>query len=184
MGEKILDPTEIIIDRDGTIRTDTIRANPWLRFLGRMADYGILGLLLFGIQLIFPAFHPNRALESWIPIEYVIWIPIEALLLAYWGKTPGKWLVGARIQSRGFHRLELRSSFRRAFFVWFRGLGMGILGINFLCMLVSYYRLQLVKTTSWDLEERIEVTHSPVAQWRLWVAFALLFSLFYLHVNE
>jgi hypothetical protein len=173
MEEKILDPTEILIDRDGTIRTDTIRANPWLRFLGRMADYGLIGLVFYGIQKFFSF---QIEFETLIPLQFVAWIPIEALLLSFWGKTPGKWLVGTQIERGGFHKLELRSSFRRAFFVWFRGIGMGIMVINFLCMLTAYYRLQVFKTTTWDLDEQIVVTHRPVANWRLAASFLLMLS--------
>ena len=183
MDEKVLDPTEILIDRDGTIRTDTIRANPWLRFLGRMADYGTVGLLFFALHKFFPSLHLKTSFESLIPMEFVFWIPIEALLLCYFGKTLGKWLVGTKIHRGDLDRLEIRSSFRRAFFVWFRGFGMGIVVINLLCMLTAYYRLQLLKTTSWDLEERIEVTHYPVGKWRLWVAFTLMISGFFLYFS-
>ncbi len=39
--------------------------------------------------------------------------------------------------------------------------------VNGICMLVAYQKLMLFKTTSWDREEYIQVTHRPVGKWRL-----------------
>jgi hypothetical protein len=173
MNDKVIEPTEILIDGDGTIRQEEMRANPWLRLAGRMADYGLfftaLGLLRkgLGISLSFLQF------EGLIPFEYLLWVPIEAVCLWGLGRTPGKWLVGTHLRQGKNQRLSYVNALRRSAKVWFRGLGMGIPFVNAICMLVAYQRLMVFKTTTWDHEDHIQISHRPVGTWRLIFAVAV-----------
>jgi hypothetical protein len=52
--------------------------------------------------------------------------------------------------------------------------------VNGVCLLLSYHRLKVFQTTSWDREDHIIVTAAPVGQWRtvaasLFTALSLLF---------
>lgn len=169
MADKIVEPSEILIDGEGTVRDDPIRANPWLRFFGRMFDYSIWCLALLALKKAGGSWMPKGNLDALIPYEYIAWIPLEAALLHFWGLTPGKWLVGAEIVCGKEKKLDFPSALRRSFNVWFRGFGLGIVGINALAMLIAYQRLRLMKETSWDRDERIRFTHRPVSHWRVYL---------------
>ena len=60
------------------------------------------------------------------------WVPIEALLIASLTTTPGKWLFGVYLQfsiSDAYARRDSRTQFeralKRAFRVWWEGVGCG-----------------------------------------------------------
>ena len=167
---KAIDPTEILVDGEGTIKDVPIRANPWLRFLGRMCDYSLFCILIYGVrtQLPFGAF------ESIIPFEYFVWIPIEAALLHFFGTTPGKWLLGTVIRQGRRVKLDFPTALKRSFNVWFRGMGLGIPFIMPFSLFIAYNRLKLLRFTTWDAEDHIQVTHRPVGRWRIALAIVIV----------
>lgn len=165
-----VDPVEILVGDDGTVREEPIPANPWLRFLGRMTDYALFCLfLLLGRRLLGGSL-PLGHYESAIPFEYFAWIPVEAALLAYFGNTPGKWLVGTQIGIGRRIKLGYGLALHRAFKVWFRGLGMGIPLLLPFCLLYAYNRLRLLQYTSWDRDDNFQISHRRVGRWRLIIA--------------
>jgi hypothetical protein len=166
MSEKIVEPSEILVDGDGTIRDEPIRANPWLRFIGRMFDYSLFFTALWALRKQFGGVLPFGEVESFIPFEYFVWMPIEAAFLFLIGTTPGKWVLGTDVRQGRKKKLDYLTALRRSFNVWFRGIAMGIPVLNAFCMLIAYHRLKMFKITSWDLDDHIQVTHHPIAQWR------------------
>ncbi|MDE3046040.1 MAG: RDD family protein [Verrucomicrobiota bacterium] len=173
---KAIDPTEIIIEKDGTYRQDTIQANPWLRLLGRLVDYALFfALIAFLRKTVGQPGISLSPLEGLVPLEYVAWIPIEAALLSFFGTTPGKWIVGTHLKYGRHLRLDYSTALRRSTKVWFYGIGMGIPIVNAVCLLIAYQRLLTLRTTTWDRQEHIQITHRPIPTWRL--GFALAISL-------
>lgn len=172
MGEKIVEPSEIIIDGKGLPKQQVTRINPQMRFLARFFDYALFLLVLGGLRLLLKTSFPISLFEYLIPFEFLAWIPIEALLLSTWGTTPGKFLLKTHLQQGRKEKLSFSTAIQRSFNVWFRGLGMGIPGINVICMLVASSQLKVIGSTSWDREENIVVSHYPVSQKR--VAFAAI----------
>ena len=167
MSERVVEPSEIIVDREGLPRQDTSRVNPWIRFLARFFDYSLFFLLLWGLRVLAAGHLPFGKFERLIPFEFFVWIPVEALLLAIWGTTPGKFFLKTEIRQGRKVRLEYITALKRSFNVWFRGLGMGIPAINVLCLLIAYQKLRLLRQTSWDREENIGVFHHPIGRWRV-----------------
>jgi len=165
MKEKVIDPSEILIDSEGTIRDKPEIANPWIRFLGRLFDYAWFFLALYAIKSLL--IHKPMKYEGLIPLEYVLWIPVEAFFLWALGTTPGKWWFRTEIRQGRLTRLDYVTALRRAFRVWTRGIGLGIPFVNALCMLVAYHRLKALKITSWDRDDHIQVTHLPISRFRL-----------------
>ena len=169
MNDKIVEPSEILLDVDGTIRREETYGKPWLRFLGRMFDYAVFFLALGGMErLVGRAAIPQ--IEGLVPLEYALWIPIEATLLWGLGTTPGKWLIGTHLKQGKNARLDYPSALKRSAKVWFRGIGLAIPIINAICMMVAYQRLLVFKTTTWDRDEHIQVSHRQVGAWRLGLA--------------
>jgi len=170
VGDKIIEPSEIFVEGERKREDHRVRANPWIRFFGRFFDYTLFFLLLWGLRQFLHGHFPFGKYESFIPFEFFVWIPIEALLLRLFGNTPGKWLVGTRLNWAGKKKPDYITALKRSFSVWFRGLGMMIPFINLLCMLVAYHKLKAFQITSWDRDDRILVTHRPVARFRVVLA--------------
>jgi hypothetical protein len=167
MKDKVIDPSEILIDSEGTIHEKPQIANPWARFLARMFDYSLFFLLLQGIKHLIHGQAVIEPLDSWIPLEYILWVPLEALFLWALKTTPGKWWFRISIRQGRFDRLDYVTALNRSFRVWVRGIGFGIPMINGLCMMVAYHRLKAFKITSWDREDNIQVSHLPLSQPRM-----------------
>ncbi|MDE3056116.1 MAG: RDD family protein [Verrucomicrobiota bacterium] len=165
-----IEPSEIVFDRTGAVREERL-PGPWLRFLARAFDYALFLLFLSSFHLFFPKFviKPMR-----LPWEFVAWVPIEAILLACWGKTVGKWFLKIGVRQGRRERPSLLSACRRSISVWFRGVGMMIPLLNGLCMFIAFVAWQRTKTTSWDRDEGITLFSQPIGRWR--VVFASLVS--------
>jgi len=97
------------------------------------------------------------------------WIPIEALLIASLGATPGKWLFGVYLQfaisdayARRDTRAQLSNGLQRAFRVWWEGVGAGFPLLAPILIAVAYEKLMQNQETDWDFAQDCLVTHGPV----------------------
>ncbi len=182
MTDKVIEPSEIIVEqRERQPRENITHVNPWIRFLARYVDYSLFFLVLLLSRKWLHGELPLGHYEYFIPFEFFVWIPVEALLLSLWGTTPGKFFLKTRLKAGKRGKLEWICALRRSFSVWFRGLGMGIVGVNVFCMLTAYNRLRMMQITTWDRDEHVVVTHYPIGRWRIYVAatIALFGTLFY-----
>lgn len=170
MKDRVVEPSEIFVEGERRREENVVRANPWVRFLGRFFDYTLFFLLLWALRQFLQGHFPFGQYEYFIPFEFFVWIPIEALILRLFGTTPGKWLVGTHLNWAGKKKPDYMTALKRSFSVWFRGLGMMIPVINLFCLFVAYHKLKVFQITSWDRDDRILVTHRPVARWRLGLA--------------
>ncbi len=183
MSRRAVDPSEIILDASRTTRAQPFSPSPWIRFVSRFLDYSWFFLLLWGINASLLKGRISTArFESFAPLEFALWIPIEAVFLACWGTTPARKFLGIRLWRGRSKTLPLKIAFKRSIQVWFRGLGMMIPVVNVLCLGFNYYRLIAIKTTSWDREEAIHVSYTAIARWRVVgsaiAAAAVLFAYF------
>lgn len=167
MTKIVIEPSEILTGKGDSIHRLEKQPNPWLRLIARFFDYALFFTILYFIPR--PPSWPSFG--KLVPIEFFAWIPFEALLLAFCGTTPGKWLVGVDVKVAG-KKLCFKTALKRSLNVWFRGLGMGIPIINVICMMNAYYRMRLFQATSWDLEDDIAVIYRPVGKWRVYLAAA------------
>ncbi len=186
MTDRVIEPSEIIVDQPSAPKENITHVNPWLRCIARFFDYGLFFLLLLGARKFFHGQEPFGKYEHFIPFEFFVWIPFEALLLCTWGTTPGKFLLKTKLKRVGRNpKLDFVRALHRSFSVWFRGLGMGIPVLNFFCLLIAYNKLKMFKMTSWDVDERIEVTHYPIAPWRIYfTSFFAIFALLFYYINK
>ena len=170
MKERVIEPSEIIIDGQSKPKENITHVNPWTRFLGRYVDYALFFLLLLATRKLFHGQLPFGKYEHFIPFEFFIWIPVEVILLSTWGTTPGKFFLRTKLKAGRKHKLNFTLALRRSFAVWVRGIGLGIIGLNFFCMLVAFNKLKVFQTTTWDQDDHIKVTHYPIGRWRIYVA--------------
>jgi len=162
------------LEREKTGRTS--EPQPWARLAARLFDYGIWGLLL---ALLFSELRrvgiisPNVAF--WLGHPFIApilitasWVPVEALLVAGLGTTPGKWLFGVYLQfsisdayaSRDA-RAQIVRGLRRALRVWWSGIGCGVLPISAVLIAIAYEKVAHDQETDWDFAEDCLVTHGP-----------------------
>jgi hypothetical protein len=161
-----IDPSEILIDKEGTVREDYL-ASPWTRFLARFFDYAWFFLLLALIKHFLHTKAVPTKFESLIPLEFFAFVPVESIFLTLWGATPGRYFLKVKMRQGRRFRLPFMRALKRSFYVWLKGLGMMIPIVNGVCLLLSYHRLKLFQTTSWDREDHIHVTAAPVGRWRI-----------------
>jgi hypothetical protein len=169
MTRESIEPSEIITNKksSGFFQEQTFPPNPFLRFLARAFDYSLFLLLLTGARFFLGSYFPQSLFGHMIPFEYLGWIPIEACLLHFWGTTPGKFLCKIQVKQGRKETLSWESSFSRSWKVWFRGIGMGIPIVSFVCMFMAFNRLKLLGFVSWDREDNIVVSHQFVSSTRL-----------------
>jgi hypothetical protein len=154
----------------------TSEPRPWHRLAARLFDYSIWGLMLALLlsQLrttgvlspasIYRLGHPLLA-----PMIITLsWVPIETLLIAAVGTTPGKWLFGIYLQfsisdayARRDTATQLGRGFRRAIRVWVEGVGFGFPLIAPVLVAVAYEKLAENQETDWDFALDCLVTHGP-----------------------
>jgi hypothetical protein len=128
--DEIVEPVEIIVDSSAEKSELWEPVNPVSRFLARMVDYAIFGLLwryVFHLKVI-----------PWFSIPLFVWVPFEALLLSFIGFTPGKWLLRIYVRDEKHKKLSLRKSLFRSLYVWMQGMGFGVNILYFLTMLTSF----------------------------------------------
>jgi len=154
----------------------TSEPRPWQRLAARIFDYAIWGLVLAlllselrGVGMVPTdlAFWVGHPLVAPILITGS-WIPIEALLIASIGTTPGKWLFGVFLQfsisdayARRDTRAQLDRALRRSFRVWWEGVGCGFPLLAPVLIAVAYEKLAQNQETDWDFAQDVLVTHGP-----------------------
>ena len=179
MDPEVIEPSEILSSPHAQRQEKVSGVCPWTRLVARFLDYSLFCLLILlvknlsGLQLF--------KYDHFVPFEFFLWIPVESFLLFSWGTTPGKCFLRTKLEAGRKEKLYFLMALKRSFKVWVRGMGLGISGVNFICLSFAYQRLKLLKTTSWDREDHIQVTHFPIGKWRMYVAVfvALAGLLFY-----
>lgn len=154
--------------------------SPGTRFLARMIDVAIYSTILLGVMYALNVpykghFQPG-SLFFWLPM-----VLIEAYILSRWGTTPGKSLLGIRVQHiKG--RFSYGSALKRSALVFVLGTGCMVFPLLFLITLgVSYYGISRHGIAVWDIRSSTlpMVTFRPSVWKRL---FAILFLIFSFHL--
>lgn len=154
----------IIKNGSNTMEHDSINARPWVRYWARYIDMYYMAALIIMLQKIF---FPTRQLDLNIATVgmYIIWILLEAQLLATWGTTPGKWLLKTKVRDANNNKLSLKTALSRAFLVWFMGLGMTVLSP--ITEVIAYSELVNNGVTAWDKRLNCNVIHEDFGSERI-----------------
>jgi hypothetical protein len=154
----------------------TSEPRPWQRLAARLFDYALWGLVLAlllselkGVGVV----SPTLALWLGHPLVAPIlitgsWIPIEGLLIASLGTTPGKWMFGVYLQfsisdayARRDARAHLERGLKRSFRVWWEGVACGFPLLAPILIAVAYEKVAQNQETDWDFAQDCLVTHGP-----------------------
>lgn len=135
--------------------------HPWRRFFAREIDFLLFDLLRVFLLVVVLRIRPiNSALYTltnlWIVVR-LLWIPVEGVLLHYFGTTPGKWIMGIRVESVNGGHLTISGAMHRAWTVLWNGYGLGIPILN----LWRWYRCAKdygdLGYTQWDYDCGAEI---------------------------
>jgi uncharacterized RDD family membrane protein YckC len=156
------------------------QARPWVRYWARSIDSVIIGVIVavpFGFVLAEES--QNRLFDQLIQfLALGLWIPIEAILLASFGCTPGKALLRVRVTNKNGSNLNFDQALSRAFGVWWKGLGTGLIPlVTLITLLVAHNRLSKKGVTDWDREGRFMVSHRKLGLVRALITVAIFVSL-------
>jgi hypothetical protein len=147
---------------------------PWVRYGARLIDIFVGVLFLeIGFAVLIPTFFAAHA-NICALLSLFLWCFVEALCLSIWGTTPGKSLLGVRINMADGSRPVYRSALSRAVNVWIRGLGLGLPLVGLVTMIVAYEKLTTNGITTWDQSGNFTVSHNRIGSVRGLVA-AFLF---------
>jgi hypothetical protein len=98
----------------------------WRRFFARWIDQLLCWMLLTPVAVWLGWIELGElALPRLIVLVFppFVWIPLEAFCLRYWGRTPGKFLLGLQVTTKDDGALSWRQAWARSFDVWFGGCG-------------------------------------------------------------
>lgn len=156
-------------------RTESVLINhPWRRLLARSLDillvaYPAIGIFGFLYGALFEEFSENFLLANFdnfiftLIFFYLHWIFLEALLVHWFGTTPGKWLFRIRISSGDGGRPNLKQSFKRILNLYAYGEGLGIPLVNIAFRIYSYQELKKKGFSTWDEIARTEVRYKELS---------------------
>jgi hypothetical protein len=171
---EVIEPTEIVVESFSDEKVNYSHVSPWNRFLSRMFDYALFNIILFIIiNLCFDTV-PVKMYEKFLPIQLLLWIPIEAVLLSFFGYTPGKFMFKTTIRTKDNKKLVFKNSLKRSFAVWMKGMGLGIPVVNIFAMFIAFSKLQTQGITSWDRDEEIIISHYPIRLYRVGIVIIII----------
>lgn len=148
---------------------------PWRRYFARYLDLSIAGLIVFG-ALLLTAPPVLVAVNKFVlgAGMLLLWVPVEAALLAGFGTTPGKAMLRLRVRHRDGGSLTYAEALERSGRVWMAGLALGIPVANLVTMLLAYLRLTSHGSTWWDDELGMKVESGDIGLGRAAIAVVLL----------
>jgi uncharacterized RDD family membrane protein YckC len=135
---------------------------PWTRFWARYVDGILAGFCLTIVTTLAGVDTSNWAIQAFSIWSLLCWIPIDALLLSAFGRTPGKWLLGVSVSCPNGTRPHLGVSLVRALKVAFYGQALNFSVIKLFTLLAGFNRLKNEGITSWDRECVLVVRHGKV----------------------
>ena len=104
----------------------------------------------------------------------IVWVILESVMMHFWQTTPGKFLLGIRVQTAVGSSLSLGKCFLRTVRVYLMGMGMIHPLLMPLCHGFSFWFVRKYGSALWDgsLGQRLEC--KALSPWR-WIAFVLIF---------
>lgn len=148
---------------------------PWRRLLARLFDLELYQLAWTALLSL--GFHVNVAEQSavvqWLNtgICLVLMIIVEPILLSLWGTTPGKAILGLRVEKTEGGRLTYGEGNARTMSMIWRGLGWNIPIYNIYRLIKCYNLYCRDKELPWDRDQDLVVEAKPKSGLRN-VAFA------------
>ena len=154
---------------------------PWLRLGARFFDYMLYTALLNGIFVLMGVSLVRQDPSGWLIVAILVpAILMEGALVSSWGFTPGKWLLGLRVETLLKQRLTTGRALIRSMRVWILGMGMTEPILMFFGHCWSLWFGLKKGSLLWDLQSGFQVSSEKVSTKRLvifWILLILIFGL-------
>lgn len=161
-----------------------IRLTPfkaWPRLGARLIDYLIYESILHSFSILCGV-NLWKGVDSsgWVVIGIVLpVILMEAAMVGSLGFTPGKWLLGLRVETLGGQRLSTGQAFVRSMRVWVLGMGMFIPLMMIIGCCMSLWFGKKKGGMLWDLQSGFQVKGEQLTPKRIalfWVVLVVVIS--------
>lgn len=126
--------------------------HPWRRYFARVMDHALLAAVLWFFIVVVLRIRPAGQIGQQF-LGYMCWfgmMPLEAACLHRWGTTPGKRIMGIRVEAAEGGRLSYSDAIVRAWKVFRHGMFLGIPLVNLYCMYRGYQDHNKNWNTMWD----------------------------------
>lgn len=127
--------------------------HPWRRYLARLLDHSLCGLLLDAVFVFTIRFSFGEGGLVALVQNYLAWgvqFLLEPLLLATWGTTPGKWIFGLKVRNADGGELTWSQAAARLAILFRYGDGWGIPFYQFYRNYKSYRACDDGEVLPWD----------------------------------
>jgi len=147
-------------------RVEPVRC-PWRRYFARAMDLSLVTLVVYLILAL--VFHANlsnlNGLAEWALglLGWLLLVPLEALCLSRWGTTPGKWLMGLRLEHVNGQLLRFEDAAWRVCRVFIKGEGLILPIYNLYRLWKSYKAVSDGEGVEWD--EDVTILVSDLRWW-------------------
>ena len=136
--------------------------HPWKRYFARTMDLLILDLSLYFLLVVILRVRPLNSfvytMLGFTIVGFLLWIPIEAVLLHFWGTTPGKWIFGIRMESANGRNLSISEAMNRGGSVLLSGYGLTIPILIYWRFYKTYKHYKDQGILPWDQDYDVEVS--------------------------
>ena len=161
-------------------------SRPFTRFLARALDYSFL-YCFFILPLFFSSLLDHDLLHLvCIFLVPLFWVPFEAIFISLFGTTPGKALLGIHVRDSACKKLSLKTSFKRSFLTWIKGLGCNLPILNMFLATKRFKQMKAQGVAPWDSQAATQFYHKKKRKLRTLLSSALvfIFSLFFVAEYE
>lgn len=169
-----LDDTDLDVDSAISMPEARLLARPWPRYWARTFDIILIGFVVYFIMGLLGwggSGSDNRSEDQALGLLVLpVVLLLDAVVLAAFGQTLGKALLGIRVESSDGERLSLATTLRRAARIWFFGMAAGIPIIAIGTMGRNYSKVRNAELTSWDEDEETRVLDFSSNLWRTLLA--------------
>ncbi len=142
------------------------KVRPVLRFIARSFDYFIFTIFVVCFMALFKIPIPLQSPLFFCLGIYFVWNFVEALLIASFGTTPGKFLINMKILSADRKHLSYVKALKRSFGVYILGFGLGVPFLSLATMLLSLFWLSIKKETFWDKGHKHVIVYHKIGMFR------------------
>lgn len=163
--------------RPGDSDSVITQRRPFVRYAARLIDMGLFFFIAIPIARELGVPFSNEGLFLVELIVLALLVPVESLVLARFGTTPGKAFMRVRVVRDDGQKLDLGTAVSRSTKVWFMGWGMGLPLVSLFTLIWSFVRLMGEGKTAWDTQCGTRVLHEPVGFGRGLLAIVLIFFL-------
>ncbi len=153
---------------------------PAVRLLARLVDMALYMALVYGVIYVRQIPFDAVLLPS-SPLVWIVYVALEALLVACLGTTPGKSLLGIQVRCVNSGPMTVGRALSRACLVFIGGMGMMVSLLPLFMMGYSWWILRSRGITLWDARcSTLPLMLKPASLVRQILAVCVVFACFHL----